>query len=331
MAARRLLFRRGMTNLETSSNRNQHVVRSGRRTFTTTGHRWRARAGGILTLVASIAIAITATACDPPPADDAAGGVAPAPEPELYRIDRIDVPTTYQELDQAGLDIDGDGFPDDAAGSILVVLMQHFDSARTQLPDSIARRLGGPSTDVNWLLELDRDPETGEVASVALRRGHDTDGDGRYQVPDLLSGRPSTVPATLLGDVLGTSDISWLDATAVAARVTRDTDGAGGVSGRIGFGLAPDRAAWAVAKPMARFLTERLQADALVYSATMDADSDGIITPDEFLHFSLIASLFAPDVDLNPDPGNDTLSAGFRIHASPVGLESRETDVVEDR
>lgn len=280
----------------------------------------RARAGGFLTLAAFIAIAITAGACDPQPGDDAAGAdPAPPPEAELYRIDRLEVPASYQELEQAGLDIDGDGAADDAAGGILVVLMQQFGSARTQLPESIARRLDADPPEVDWLLELDRDPDTGEVVSVELRRGADKGGGGRYEVPDLLGAGPSQAPASLLGDVLGTSEVTWLDATPVVARVVRDTDG--GVTGRIGFGLSPDRAARAVAVPMARFLTDRLEAGALVYSADMDADGDGVITPDEFLRFDLTRSLFAPDLDLDPAvSGNDTLSAGFRIHATPVGI-----------
>jgi hypothetical protein len=269
------------------------------------------------------------------------------PPPEYrstyYRIDRIDVPQTTDEALDAGLDLNGDGTRDNAGGNALAGLQSLIETAGDRLPGSI--QAGLDSGRVDWIIEIGRDTVMPGRAAAAMHAAADSDQDGVYEIADGLalgghgredgdlvrtdSGR-GRLPASFLADVIGDWPVTWVNGIAVGvSMVERSGDG---VEGRIGFATRGDFAP-VVAGPLAEFMTERLQAGTLVYAADMDADHDGIISEEEFLASPLTQALLGPDLDLldedvdppvlDPDRDGsiDSMSVGFRVHATAVDVE----------
>lgn len=260
-----------------------------------------------------------------------------------YRIDRIEVPQSSEEAEAAGLDLDGDGQADNAGGNALAVFQALIETAGEELPRSV--QTGLDAGRVDWIIEIGRDTVLPGRAAAALHRAAAGDRDGSYQIGDGVAlvgdGRDDgdllrtdsgdgVVPAAFLADVIGDWPVTWVNGIAVAVALRAPSDGE--LEGRIAFATRGDFAP-VVAGPLAAFMTERLQAGTLEYAADMDADDDGVISEEEFLASDLTQALLGPDVDLldedsDPpafDPGQDgaidSMSAGFRVHATAVDLE----------
>jgi hypothetical protein len=260
----------------------------------------------------------------------------PAPPPDYrstyYRIDRIDLPQTTEEALDASLDLDGDGSTDNAGGNALVVLQSVIETAGERLPLTVQAGLDGGRVD--WIVEIGRDTVVPGRAAAALHAGADSDQDGVYEIADglALAGHGSEdgdavrtgagrgrVPASFLADVIGDWPVTWVNGIALAVSLRQPSTDE--VEGLIGFATRGDFGP-VVAGPLAELMTERLQAGTLVLAADMDADHDGIITEEEFLDSPLSQALLGPDVDLLDDDGSvDSMSAGFRVHASAVDVE----------
>jgi hypothetical protein len=168
---------------------------------------------------------------------------------------------------------------------------------------------------VSWYVTVHRDAQ-GNRSQVTAVYGTDAEaGD--------------SVPGTLFSDVIGDWPVTWMATTGIAGEVA--ADGAS-LRGRLGFAL-PQSALVSLAEPMARYFSEKLAAGELQMTVLMDANSDGTITVDEFLHYELVAQLLAPDVDLvsadglvGADGHLDSWSAAFEIQAVAAGLDAPSGD-----
>lgn len=284
------------------------------------------RMSALLAIGAFAALAGCAADDDPEP------DVPPDYRSTYYRIDRIELPQSSAEADEAALDLDGDGEVDNAGGNALAVFQVLIETAGERLPISVQDGLD--SGRVDWIIEIGRDTVIPGRAAAALHRAADADRDARYEIADGVElvgdGRDDgdrfrtragrgVVPAAFLADVIGDWPVTWVNGVAVALEM-RSPPG-GELAGRIAFATRRDFGP-VVAGPLAAFMTERLQAGTLVYAADMDTDGDLVITEEEFLASPLTRSLLGPDLDLVDDDGAlDSMSAGFRVHATAVDLE----------
>ena len=264
--------------------------------------------------------------------DDPEQEVPPDYRSTWYRIDRIELPQSSAEADEAALDLDGDGEVDNAGGNALAVFQVVIETAGEQLPLSVQDGLDGGRVD--WLIEIGRDTVLPGRAAAALHRAADADRDARYEIDDGVElvgdGRDDgdrlrtragrgVVPAAFLADVIGDWPVTWVNGVSLALEMRAPSGGE--LDGRIAFATRRDFGP-VVAGPLAAFMTERLQAGTLVYAADMDTDGDLVITEEEFLASPLTQVLLQPDLDLLDDDGAlDSMSAGFRVHATTVDLE----------
>jgi hypothetical protein len=217
---------------------------------------------------------------------------------EIYRINEVVIPTSFEEVRAMSFDLDDDGRTDNAAGTTLMQLFATFTDAAETLPATINQTLtdGG----LTWYLALDRDEETCE-ATVSLF-GEEMVGDA--------------APGTVFADMNGDWPVTWIPARGTVGSLSIAADGM--LSGNVGFAM-PAESAGTLAAPMAQFFTQRLQEGTLKMTASMDINRDGVITTEEFLGWDLVQALFLPDVDLTGDDGvADNWSVGVGIRAFPV-------------
>ena len=263
--------------------------------------------------------------------DEGEPPVPPEYRSTYYRIDRIDLPQGAQDADAAALDLDDDGEVDNVGGNALASFQAVIETAGERLPLAVDAGLDGGRVD--WILEVGHDSVLPGRAAAALHAAADSDRDLLYEITDgialvgdgrqdgdLLRTRAGDgrIPASFLADVNGDWPVTWVNGIAVALAM-REQPG-GELEGRLGFATRGDFGP-VIAGPLAEFMTERLQAGTLVYAAEMDADRDGIITEEEFLADELTRILLNPDLDLDHDGGFESMSAGFRVHATPVDVE----------
>jgi hypothetical protein len=192
----------------------------------------------------------------------------------------------------------------------------NFDGAGDTLDALINQAL--TEDRVSWYVAVRRDVQANHSEVMAVYGSDAESGDA--------------VPGTLFSDVIGDWPVTWMATTGIAGEVA--ADGAS-LRGRLGFAL-PQSALVSLAEPMAHYFSEKLAAGELQMTALMDADSDGVITVDEFLHYELVAQLLAPDVDLlsadglvGADGHLDSWSAAFDIQAVAAGLSAPDDDPVD--
>ena len=217
---------------------------------------------------------------------------------EIYRINEVIIPTTFEEVRTMSFDLDDDGRTDNAAGSALMQLFATFTGAAETLPANINKAIGDGV--VTWYIALDRDEETGATA-VSLF-GDEMAGDA--------------APGTVFADMQGDWPVTWIPARGTVGSLSVAADGM--LSGNVGFAM-PAESAITLAAPMAQYFTERLQAGTLKMTASMDVNDDGVISTDELMDWELTAALLQPDVDLTGDDGvADNWSVGVGVRAFPV-------------
>jgi len=251
-----------------------------------------------------------------------AGGCATAEESdvlggtEVYRIHEVTLPRTFDDVRRVAFDLDQNGSLDNAAGTTLMSFFMNFDGAGDTLATLINQAL--TEDRVSWYVAVYRDAQRNRSQVVAVYGTDAESGD--------------SVPGTLFSDVIGDWPVTWMATTGIAGEVA--ADGAS-LRGRLGFAL-PQSALVSLAEPMARYFTDKLAAGELEMSVLMDADKDGTITVDEFLHYELVAQLLAPDVDLvtadglvGTDGHLDSWSAAFEIKATLAGLDVPSDDPVD--
>lgn len=249
-----------------------------------------------------------------------AGGCATAEESdvltgtEVYRIQEVYLPTSFEEVRQMAFDLDVNGTPDNAAGATLMSLFNTFDEAAETLPTLINDALVNDTA--AWTLTVERDPETGIIDSVSL-------GDERK-----LGYLADSAPATLFSDLIGDWPVTWSEVHGAVGDFGVIAEDDGALYGRLGFAM-PQATLRTLAEPMARFFTEQLEAGRLgETNSMMDQNEDGVITTDELLDFELVRTLLMPDVDLIAADGTkDCWSVGIRVRAWPAGHSPIDTPV----
>jgi hypothetical protein len=254
-----------------------------------------ARASRVLRLGPTIAIAagmrsaflalplLAAVACmDSTPTPS---GTTSCDPPTYYRIDRVQLPTTFN--DPVGFDLDHDGTIDNALGNLNATLLR-YDPDFPDMNKVASERLIG----VPWI-----------VSRTAC-----DDGSIHVELGD--SGGGESVPLTVLVDPLAGAQLAWVRPIDVQNKLTVTGDE---LDGTIGFALPMPDAQRALLAPIATYLTDELATGSTSLGKTIDTDHDGVVTVDEMLANDLVKTLVFPDLD-------HALSAGMTIHATRVDL-----------
>jgi hypothetical protein len=229
--------------------------------------------------------------------DSTPGSTAASPrdvtceDPVYYRVDSVQVPEQPGDGGKYGVDLDGDGAVDNAIGTLLGSIVSTNPDIGAMSP-KVDHRLGG---DVTWLVA---------VANCDDGTQHVSLGD---------SGGGDTAPLSILVDPLGDyAPVAWVRADGLVAHVAIADQTVDGV---VGFALPMPGAARALAAPMARYLTQELAAGTSPIAKQLDADHDGVVTPDELIDSHLGQTLLMPDLD-----HGTALSVGLHVHATRVAL-----------
>jgi hypothetical protein len=211
-------------------------------------------------------------------------------EPTRYRIDDVDLPENSYDWPWLGTDLTGDGNVDNALGSVVESIQGDAPAPMSALASA---RLTG---DVTW-----------EAAVASC-----DDGTRRVRIGN--SGGLDTVPLTLFADPSGASaPVVWSRADGLVARISEADDVLEMV---VAFGLPVPEDRAALVTPFAAYVTQQIAAGtAPWYASDLDANHDGVITPEEVAANSYVQTLLEPDVTLD---GASCLSAGMYVHGMRV-------------
>jgi hypothetical protein len=248
-------------------------------------------------------------------ADEPALELAACDAPEVYRIDRVELPRTNPEALALGLDVDL-GHPDNVASIDnqlgLVIAMLHTQLGPLDMAAVTSDRLAG---EVEWTLAT---RACGDRVAVSLGRA---DRLGGLQLvgaagPGTLEARGAggELPLSLMFDpAAAIADPGWLPAALAAIELDRSADGAR-LTARLGVALDDTAAFEAVVPPLARYLDAHLEPGS--YFATyFDRDQDGRITEQELREGSILRAMFAPDLRAGDAPA---ISLGIGLGAVRV-------------
>ena len=195
----------------------------------------------------------------------AVGGCASDPEvtceTKVLRVERVTLPLTHAQAQQAALDLDGDKDVDNTAGMASATI--HGQIPQLDLSTSASARL---ADDVVWELE------------VSVCSDGSTSVDGQ-------------MPISTLWDPTATFDApGWLTPKAAKIDVMPTADGQW--EGRVAMAFAPSELIDAVVAPMAPYFDEHR-----LFVEVFDvAPRDGHITADEMRDAEVVQALFAPDL-----------------------------------
>ena len=219
--------------------------------------------------------------------------------PELYRIDRVELPRNHDEARRLGLDLDRDdnAVVDNQLGLVISTLDTQFGPF-----DLGAVASGRLAAEVPWSLAL---RTCGDRVVVSLGRAEALDevqlvGDAG---PGALAARGTggELPLSLMFDPdAAVADPGWLSGVAMAIELERSADGAR-LSARLGVALDDTAVFDTVVPPVARFLDAHRveQASAVEH---LDRDDDGRVTEQEVRASTVLRSLLAPDLRLDAAP-----------------------------
>lgn len=245
-------------------------------------------------LLAASCLLLTAGAC----ADEQEIDLATCGEPEVYRIDRVELPRSSAQVRELGLDLDRDdrAVPDNQLGMLIGVLdaALHFNAG-----EATSDRLAG---EVAWDLAV---RACGDREVVSLGRPESLDevqlvGAGGAGVLS-ARGAGGEVPLSLLFDPEAVvADPGWLPGMAAAIELVREADGTG-ISARFGIALDADAVFEAFVPPVARFLETHEIEDPVVMQH-LDRNRDGSITAEELRASTVVRSLLAPDLRIDGAP-----------------------------
>jgi hypothetical protein len=258
-----------------------------------------------------------------PPGDVVGPFTGPA---HRFVIDTITLPTNNKSIDQLADDLDGDGSPDNRAGSTIAVLFS-LDDATTHGADMIAS--GALASEIEIVSD---DLVTDDTVAVLY---HGAPGDTPVPVGGRLSEtgfapnltRQTRVPGEAVLRLPIFADADPVSVHVVGLEIELTRDGRGGFDGLVAGGIRNDDALDAVFAGVVQMIAANPQ-DHLVLAGTTDLDHDAILTREEIAHAPLIAALLAPDIQLfdgdrfAPRPPGahttpDALSIGFAIHLTP--------------
>jgi len=269
----------------------------------------------------SVIVAVCAACSSTPASTDVVG---PFPTTiHRYAMDVIHVPATSDEARQLADDLDGDGSPDNAIGSVSATLVALTDGTMNAQDMIDAGALASS-------LELAADSlDDAAIVGVTFRGADSDDGTpvgGSIHAGVFASNRSrnTRVPgaAVVRLPVFEGADPAVLPL--VGVEIDLSPDGAGGYDAIVRGGVRPDDARAAAFLGVVQMLEANPQGH-LSFERATDVDGDGAITEDEFAASQLISALLAPDVQMfagdayapTPSGTPDTLSVGFGAHFIP--------------
>lgn len=240
---------------------------------------------------------------------------ASEPEPLQYTgparrfaVDAIALPLNNTEARAFGADLNGDRTVDNQLGMVISTLSSISGNVTTHGDDMIAAGVLASSVvlvaddlsrdDTVALRYFGADGDEAELIDGALASGRFTtraSGAGAVHLPVFVDSDPIIIPL-------------------VHMRASLVADGRGGYDATI-QGAVPHDVALAAAYAGITQMFESRPSDHVAFFRMLDTSPyDFTITRQEFDNNTLIASLMAPDLDLD---GEDLLSIGFRVHLSP--------------
>ncbi|HEY5946852.1 MAG TPA: hypothetical protein VIV40_15220 [Kofleriaceae bacterium] len=239
---------------------------------------------------------------------------ASEPEPIEYTgqarrfvVDSVVLPQTTTEARTFAADLDGDRTVDNQLGSVISTLNAIGDVtshgnemiASGALASSVEIVADDFANDDTVALRyFGADGDDAQLIGGRLENGTFTwrdNGSGAVHLPVFVDSDPIVIPL-------------------VHMRASLAGDGHGGYDAMIQGAVPADVARKAAFAGVAQMFENR-PGDHIAFFRMLDAPPyDLSVTQDEFDHNSLIASLLAPDLELD---GNHMLSLGFKVHLSP--------------
>ncbi len=299
-------------------------------------------------LTASLILAATGCADDAPAEDPCA---SPVPEGVHYQyvVSHLDMPTDAESSRALAQDLDGDpqGRPDNAMGQILSAVQGSFGydfdaEANGLIADgSIIPLLDLQATDLVTAthvglevlhgVDLDGDPSNNGSGQETF--GIDATRGSGLLVGCIADGQVEAghgaVPVAFTFPGLGEAFVVRLEGARIVAQVDAD-----GLSGLIGGGMSQQTIDDDFVPALQRGFDNIVVRDCPTGSGSCTSDfaaglldlfdtspKDGRITVDELRNSSLIATLLAPDIDLDHDGENDHLSVGLGFTAVPATIQ----------
>jgi hypothetical protein len=248
--------------------------------------------------------------------DDEPEGIGPA-ELHHYRVTAFDLPETGEESRLRSFDLDGDGYTDNTLGSAYATLHSQYTSFEVETGG--AARLGSP--EIDWVLTiLDGERGAGAALSVQSRVN------GIVQVPERvdlvpavgdafgpeleLRGGEAPVPLGLISDALGDAAVGW--ALGSEAVLGVDAWDAVGATVTLGVGLWDQEVRDIIYPNLAAYFTTKLDDPDADFAQLLDADTNGVVTPEEIAAERWITDFFEPDL------GGSRVSIGLRLAAEAL-------------
>lgn len=240
-------------------------------------------------LAASCALlAITASGCTAEGPID----LAACDAPEIYRIDRVELPHRNEAAVALGFDLNEDKVADNQLGFVLGAaagLLRPFEVTAVT-----SERLAG---EVAWKLAVRSCGEDRTAVSFGRAdRIEEVQLVGPSSaVPLAARGGGGELPLSLMFDAAAAvADPGWLPGGVDAIELERSADGAR-ISGKLGIALDAAAVVGVVVPPLTRYFEAHPDQPTYVVER-LDLDRDGRITEGELRSSPLIQSLFAPDL-----------------------------------
>jgi hypothetical protein len=226
-------------------------------------------------------------------------------------------------------------WPSDA-GTLAAGLRSSIEDGRLQWVvevETCARRAGSDADYLRIGTYPGADTNTDEPVELlrqgllpAVGRWEDVDDGARLVARHGIG----TTPASAFLDLLQTrNDIAWIDGDALAVDAYLTADGE--ITGVLGLGLRPEVRDLA-AEMLADFYSAKLTQGTSDYAVDLDENSDGVVTPEEFMRDELAAMLLTLDIDLfavdgeeivywpRHDRTKDRFAFGICFHATPIAV-----------
>ena len=238
------------------------------------------------------------------------------PEVHHYRVTAIDMPESSDEVGRMAFDLDGDTTWDNTLGTAYWLLRQVYTSFEVETV--AAERL---RTDVGWVLTIiDRMPGAsaglslaevidGAVEPPGLDAIEAADGDA-FGRGFILRGGEALLPMGTISDAAGAADPAWLLTDRVALTVDAWDDATATVT--LGVALGAEEVRAIVYPNLATYFTSKLDDPGANFARMLDADDDGVVTPDEIAANSWIDGYFRADLD------GTALSLGLKLQAEAL-------------
>jgi len=265
----------------------------------------------------------------------------------VYILKQVTLPATQADVDASKIEFPGSGVPVNKLGAMLQVLVDLLEGIPVQ-EDLDANFLAGEALQVFMARSATLDGVdngvTGHYAQVAdvddpADPSNNWDGSGQFKLRAGAEFIQTIDEGTIDGGDytgVGNDEISfsvllplWAGEDPIGSEGTypqiRATIDGDTMSGAIANAVTPEEFDASVLPLAARLLTQVLVEDKPRESdvdAMFDTNHDGEVTVEELRNSDTMATLGAPDVDLDGDTANDHLSQGILFEAVRCELVS---------